>query len=948
MLPAISFWSQTRNVDAELAGDQTITGMMRQTDLFRLRRSLDRHKIGCAFVKERSQIGPGSKFPRLSGPDKVRAFQVCCAVTKDRRNRRVWSTLINQPLRVINLQRRLIRPIMGQIYASLAYSPQCEDFAWEVWRRLTESVTKSQTCQEGIRIWKAFGLWLRDHFGGNVSKTSPNPFPDLPANTWLVKDPRELDLDEIRSLTMLSGSRGTPSGDRNAMRAALEKTLEISCRRPDPVAESELDEIRRISRICGEEIRNCCDFSLNGMNFHTSMSNTACIEMKVTDGGKTSYLLREFHRKFLMEISDGEYYVLPCGIIIDEIAGQQRWKARISGVDDAPDIPFGEEIPNSGWYHPELSGCNPTRLGIMLHYWSYRELLLAGYIQPDGKPSGKPIPAKMSPIGEPGGKVRVVQVTLCALTTYLQPYAHVMNAVLSCDPTLRAGLTAAYQAFEYSKRVKNIDFEFILSGDLEDSTNHFQWQVVREHAKSFNEGFSRGEELTDYFRNAPELLCSPFSIEFEGDTYVTANGNPMGLPGTKIMLHTLSKCFDIGGSGRTSALSFKKLQSHPWQCAGDDVVKLSNSYQELEKLGETADLYKVKRSEEKWGIFNIRAPFCETPIDLKSVGGHTSANHIDIVKSRLLSPEVKSTQGDDDTNPIYGKAQQFSTEVSWAGWNSVALRKIFRHNFQDHIEGNDPLGMPRWIGGWELAETEQESFDLVSETVKKGCLKVMRLVQDHKILEADRLKQILSRLTRRATHDRGAEIVDNDHAGPIAELLAEFLPTMSLNDILLSEGLREEAIAKMRHVDKHKSAISKGYLPIFRTLRTPCLLPYWKRRMDKRSRFTTTTWRKRLQQVEDLLHDHIADMDSVTLDEWKEVLTYDGRSYLEEVYYLRDDLNVFIEDDPAHVENLNLESRDCGFSLRIAIPNKTLLFSQITSEEGIEPRPPKLRRTLSA
>jgi hypothetical protein len=136
------------------------------------------------------------------------------------------------------------------------------------------------------------------------------------------------------------------------------------------------------------------------------------------------------------------------------------------------------------------------------------------YVHPSGMPTGKPFEARLSALGEPGGKVRIPTVTSCHLVGYLQPYAHAMRHVLECDPTLSAGLGAANQSYEFVKRFRGqmLSDECMLHADFADATQWIHPIIGKETMESFLEGLSGGTPITDYVRSVPHLLLSPLCI----------------------------------------------------------------------------------------------------------------------------------------------------------------------------------------------------------------------------------------------------------------------------------------------------------------------------------------------------------------------------------------------------------------------------------------------------
>jgi hypothetical protein len=237
-----------------------------------------------------------------------------------------------------------------------------------------------------------------------------------------------------------------------------------------------------------------------------------------------------------------------------------------------------------------------------------------GYIKPSGRPTGKMFETTLVAQGEPGAKTRIPSKSRAYLTTYLQPYAHVMRAVLETDPTLHSGLAAGNQAWnlvadmssQWGEIKADSIFESVLLGDLEKSTDFVEYEAGRLHMDSFWEPW---KGVSDYFRFAHELILQPFLLEANGTLDISTRGALMGLPGTKIVLHTISKSVDIAAS-RTEPMTYERLAIHTWRCAGDDIIKFGKANSLRENYYQ-ALTYRVKPSEEKWGTYSRGGKYCE-------------------------------------------------------------------------------------------------------------------------------------------------------------------------------------------------------------------------------------------------------------------------------------------------------------------------------------------------
>jgi hypothetical protein len=751
----------------------------------------------------------------------------------------------------------------------------------------------------------------------------PGYEPVPPKDSWMSKTPGELSDEELGFLNTYIATRSCPAGDQAAEEAAVSKTLATFIEVPSPLPDGIKEEIRICSRIAGEEVRRSIPRSFfERFDAHVSMSNRSCWEVKSKDGGKTAFILEEFHHRWLQEtpVSD-ETIILPTGIELKFRGYAPRWQAEIAGVDDV-DIArdFAEEIQSTGWFHAERNGCDSQRLSTLLFCWAYEYLRSREYLTDEGCPTGKPPPSKMISVGEPGGKVRIPTLTMCAWVTYLQPYAHVMRGLLENDPTLTSGLSAGAQAFEFAKRFEGIDaslMEGILLGDLEESTNYIEHELGDVHMQAFLEGLDIN--LTPYMRNAHKLCLTPVDIHYDGDVWTTCKGAPMGFPGTKIILHSLAKAIEVKASGRRESYSLRDLKQHRFAVAGDDIMKLG-CIAELEQHKEAARFYRVKPSEDKWGIYKVGGPFCEVMVSMHGI--ITSRPDlvkrsfvIDSPRGRLFSPEGRPRTSDDDTNPIFGKGAALSKELTWFRGNKELYHMVFRNNFVDFGKHKSLEGLPYALGGWQFYSNPEESYRLVDPRIRKLALARVMEQDSH---EGARLHRRLRRLSRPTLLERGTAKSDVDVDHPLGDLIRDF--SWELDDIIAANEISIPPQAK--HWDKVKRVKANGFSSANEFLSRPHRGFYWEKEMKNKPAWQTSPPEVRIQDaVKDMDLDTLKDP---TLEEWTELLKTRPRDLIErDCYFKPEDLVVLVEG--AGIP-LNPWGKDAGFSLSMRLSNQAFIY----------------------
>lgn len=612
--------------------------------------------------------------------------------------------LLRAPRYVLEYQERVWQPIESQILLAFAdQTPETLHFRLSWWKIITMIVIKERRTTPAVQRWKAYALKLRQHFFGSVD-VIPNfaEEPPFPKGTWMTHTPPLSKADTAMLMTLFA-TRSLPAGDGEDIEEALMKHERIFGTPSEPLAEREILKISRYALNAGIEIRTCADAkgAWSKLSAHVSVSNTGCWETTRKDGGRRSIVIALAMAWLWEKAPRTEEVLLPTGDIARFTSGVERWKTLHRTVPVTGE--FGEPNPQGGWWKEPLSGAEENILGYQVWTWAFQELVTSGYLNLQGYPTGKPMPVTRTAFGEPGAKVRVVTKALSAFVTYGQPVAHVMRELLEADPTLTAGLSAGNQAFEYVKRLDGHDLreETFLFSDFEEATDHISHQVGR----LIMQESLRGMGITsDYVRGYFQLLCAPLIMD---DDIYTQTGVPMGSPGSKIVLHLIGKTMSMMARGIESPRSLEKLQKDPFACAGDDVVDLV-AQRTAKRYPRMARILRMLPNITKTGGYRYGGPYCETALrrgnfNYRVASADPDAAVVDSVRARLLSREQKSSKGDEDKNPVFGKAAQLFRELNWCPDYYPLFKErvaaLFLRNFKRFLKEDFHIYVPTTLGG---------------------------------------------------------------------------------------------------------------------------------------------------------------------------------------------------------------------------------------------------------
>lgn len=601
----------------------------------------------------------------------------------------------------------------------------------------------------------------------------------------MTKEPGTLTREEKVFYRLLSDKRGLPAGDNLTKQLALDKHLR-TLTKGDNLSFSQEADLVQYSGMAAEAIkRHVKGFWFEKKTGHVSVSNSACWEMSRDYGGKRAFILSSL-QEWLCELPEEDKVVrLPTGEAYCEKAGRPRWATvKPPGYDDATAMPTGV-TKSTGILTEDFKDGEQERVGFQLFSWAFTTLVNDGYLDSEGHSTGKPMPVTRVAIGEPGCKVRIATKSKAAFIVYGQPFAHAMRELLEFHPGLRAGLGAGYQLHEWLKDKDEVP-NFVMVGDFDSATDEIEHRAGRISMNILLDKL--GANRNGYASSFVDLLFSPRVIEEDGIVTITNSGCLMGEPGTKIVLTFLSmvaNCYARRGP-----------PSFYFATAGDDQIDAAHEADELLRYAEASQVTTMVPSHEKWGIFQYSCLYCQQLLDIQA---ETEEREIPVPKPRLLSPETKSRQGDDDTNPAYGKAQQFAREASWSEFPELnrSMVFLFLRNMRMFIERKPEVFLCKEWGGLGLPGVSQKSL---YETLPLW----HRSLISWRELGDQRARKVLANWNTSHILNRGLQTADTD---VYEELLLEFLPTATIDQLGLDFPPRA------RYRERLKIARREGWVP---------------------------------------------------------------------------------------------------------------------------------------
>lgn len=654
-------------------------------------RSYKDHKTRLLNAKERNillqdtpkgiRIGSMGKDYTLSGTAQNALFhKYQVNVVASRGGHAVLKELLSQPVFMLRKIQRIWEPTERKLELAFPnWTREVMIYTIKWWKILVRCVIDTGI-SGAVKFYKKFSRSLLSHFGGLVQSGDNNlveskdweqsPYPKIPEGTWMESSP-PLTRAETICCKIIAETRDLPPADSHQISKKLEEHRQTTVYDvPEKVSRGEKARIKKYAKIAAAEVWVCVG-NTNLKNRKTgriSISAASCYEYSRTQGGKRSFIVKallefanapwsEDEIELCSRRTDGSYELTsPMGtsVIID-------YPFQFRNIAFGGDIDFGKPNPDDPTGNP--IGFTEEIISKMTFFMSWIYLVKRGYLEPDGTHTGKPYDTKVSGIGEPGNKARIVTRAEALLVTYMQPMAHIMKQILMEDPSLRTGFQPGNQLWELAKRLdkhvqdtrlESFQRKTWLYGDYDTATDRF----VRERAElAMRELFPRGEH-NNYIDGTLDIILGSWCREGE----LTVRGIPMGMPCTKPILHFVGKCIEVDSKGITFPRTKGQLYREPFGVAGDDIINVDDLETNLRFI-DRVPIYGLFPSLEKWGIYRYFGKYCESLCITHDGGGfgfptsYKDTVFVDTPKMRLASSETKFTKGDNDRIPFWGKAR---------------------------------------------------------------------------------------------------------------------------------------------------------------------------------------------------------------------------------------------------------------------------------------------------
>lgn len=742
---------------------------------------------------------------------------------------------------------------------------------------------------EATRQWKAFITMVkwRATRSSTCHPPLPTSFPGIPRHN---PNPERMDLPtfwfrlcpwmypiwfrglrskfECTRLAHLLTSRNLPAGTKCDRERTLREHAETLCGPVPPTNPARALLLKELAYQAGAAIRTKSGVSLE--DAHTSLTNSASIDSPVNAGGRAR-LVSERFRSWLSEVPDEDlsretWFGRPYWLK----AGTPRWRTMCRdkvAEDGRPgDSAFITEVdftPGKYKYEDPLY-CLDQYTGYQLLQWAYEEGIRTGSIigspyRTDSPPiMGRPPAVRASAIGEPGGKSRVVTVGEDWLTILLQPLAHALIANLRKDASARAGLSRAWQGFEYVKGWSTKDHtclpspeeRYILSSDLKTATDY----CPRDYSEALLTGFILGLGIEGPFSSlwvklvtGPRLYVGP--VQEYAHCY-TQRAVLMGDPGSKVVLSLFNKVAEMEAILRFH-LGFPKRPSHRFLLKQARDQKISNTRFRLFAfagddhiaIGPRPYLQEITRSHIRNGmsvsessnfISDLAGFYCEEIIFIGSPQvwncwglqtplfkqAYEENPHVDALKIRLFSLCTKEHEGKNETNPAIGMSASLRGMIAWFAEGWEALRPLCSQRFAQKMRRLIPdnlfvRGLPRSLGGIE-APVFGYPPDLLKAEWERIPLPIRRAicaVRQDTNGKAQALRRVLSKVSS-ATCARGIDLssIEEEVRAVLSSELCQAKPVDSLKpsfiDDLSWQNMR--LVDKLRAVSRTGEYISAG------------------------------------------------------------------------------------------------------------------------------------------
>jgi hypothetical protein len=320
--------------------------------------------------------------------------------------------------------------------------------------------------------------------------------------------------DQAFRLACLVSTRGFPTGDKEESTTSLDKHYKTLHLPGVEVSKSWYDTLRESAKTIGIESAEAEPFPKNYE--HLSVTNSSCQENTRSEGGRAFFVHLCYHEWALSVPDEDRTFLGYLGKEIQYKKGVPKWKTVLDSDiphERSEEVEFGELLQSGNF--PQYAGFD-SQTGYQITQCAAEYLIEIGIFDSDYNIIGVP-EAGRSTINEGGFKSRIVTKDKWAITVLLQPMSHLLSGVMKHHRFARAGMSRAYQHFEWVKgfdqkpmtkrRRDELKFLSLLTSDMETATDYCDFQI----SKVLLEGFAEGARVSSpYVSRAIDLLVSQY------------------------------------------------------------------------------------------------------------------------------------------------------------------------------------------------------------------------------------------------------------------------------------------------------------------------------------------------------------------------------------------------------------------------------------------------------
>jgi hypothetical protein len=342
-----------------------------------------------------------------------------------------------------------------------------------------------------------------------------------------------------------------------------------------------------------------------------------------------------------------------------------------------------------------------------------------------------------------------VTISLWWVTTLLQPAGHAGLRLIEDLPELGGSATLADPAFEVQKRlaamlpvtdiVKRILCRelCLYVSDLSEATDHVPHIIALELLKGLFQGSGLWER-DPYWRIAVELLVTPRELVYPDETYIISSaGILMGDPLTRVGLYMLSICcIRMTRMMEGIVLLYGVTAGDDHLVVGSRAAGLALRDKFIEagaeiQMDKTQQSYSLVKYCEKGIAVNRWTDLAANPFVKGDTGKYLV---IDAIKTRLVSPESKSRDSEDEANPAIGRIPLLYKNLRWSIDIDERFLRIIPYIYMSRFpSGRLPSDFrmlaipPQWggLGAYIVAEDISRGFEALPKYMKAAIVKVV-------------------------------------------------------------------------------------------------------------------------------------------------------------------------------------------------------------------------------